>query len=153
MTALEGLSGAVIVKRRFTQIRAIEKALALARIEYEDSGLWGRGNSGYLVSDPVGEQAIKSLEEIKAVVLNDGTLIKDPGEWVAVFKATRSYFKHTPADQIIVCRYLERKSVERTLLEIGYLSRKTFFTLQDQVVYFALGVAEGLGLLNKKGGF
>ena len=32
-------------------------------------------------------------------------------------------------------------------MDIGCLSRKTFFTLQDQIIYFALGVAEGMGLL------
>ena len=136
------------IKNYFSRIREIEKAIFEARLdqEREKYGSDGMPRSTRL-SDPTAQRALKRLEPIRTVILADGTWVERPEEWIQVYEEACSFFAYSEARVIIQKRFIERKSIERTLMDIGCLSRKTFFTLQDQIIYFALGVAEGMGLL------
>ena len=139
------------IKATFSRIREIEKAIYLEREEQtkEHYGINGMPRSQRL-KDPTAQRALKRLEPIQGVYLNDGTWIEKPEEWLAIYQETCSFFEYSEAKTIIQKRFIERKSIERTLLDIGCLSRKTFFTLQDQIIYFALGVAEGMGIFRNQ---
>ena len=139
------------IKATFSRIREIEKAIFLEREEQakEHYGINGMPRSQRL-KDPTGQRAIKRMEPILGVYLNDGTYVEKPEEWITVYQETCNFFEYSEAKQIIQKRFIERKSIERVLLDIGCLSRKTFFTLQDQIIYFALGVAEGMGIFRNQ---
>ena len=139
------------IKATFSRIREIEKAIYLEREEQakEHYGINGLPRSQRL-KDPTGQRAIKRMEPILGVYLNDGTYVEKPEEWITVYQETCNFFEYSEAKQIIQKRFIERKSIERVLLDIGCLSRKTFFTLQDQIIYFALGVAEGMGIFRNQ---
>lgn len=137
------------VKLCLTRIREIEKAVAEMRIEQEarQSSSYGMPRSGR-IGDPTAQKALRQMEPIRGLFLSDGTYIEYPEGWITVYKESLRFFTYLEARQVLQKRFVERKSVERSLLDIGCLSRKTLFSIQDQIIYFSLGVAEGLGLLD-----
>jgi|GEM_PF-2401288 len=136
------------VKFCLSRMREIEKIVAEIRLEKEAvrQGALGMPRSGRM-GDPTSRLALGRLEPVREIILADGTLIRNPEGWIRVYREVCKFFSDTDGRKVLQYRFIERKSVERTLLEIGYLSRKTLFAIQDHMVYFALGIADGLGLL------
>ncbi len=139
------------VKRHLGRVREIQRAVREARQEAEgrshrEVGMPG----GTRLSDSTSSQALKRMEPLHYVLLSDGTMIADPEGWIEVYQATVHFFSGTEGGQILQLRLVEGRSVEWSLIEIGCLCRKTLFSIQDQVVHFALGVAQGLGVLEKQ---
>lgn len=136
------------VKFCLTRMREIEKAIVEARLEQESNqnASHGMPRSGR-IGDPTARKAIRQTEPLRGIFLSDGTYIEQPENWLIVYQEALRFFTYREARQVLQMRFIEKKSVERSVLDIGCLSRKTLFAIQDQIIYFSLGVAEGLGLL------
>lgn len=103
-------------------------------------------------SDPTGFHVAQCNQEIKKLLLNDGTMIHYPERWALVYLTTQNFFKGEEGEQILKYRFMDNLPVDFTLAKLDCVCRKTMFVIQDQVIHFALGVAEQQGLLKEKNG-
>ena len=103
------------------------------------------------ISNPTMTKALKRLEEVKEVVLNDGTVVRYPERWAKVFALLKASWGETEDYPVFEQLFIHRKTIICAGIET-YRSRRSVLDIKSRILYFALGLAESLGIFKNSAG-
>ncbi len=131
----------------FNHYEAIKRAVYEKRL---DPGTQKQGGGGHsYISDPTAQKAIRNTAELDVVTINYGSresqAIRRPESWLRVVERTRAYYGSNIQGQMIVMLY-DKKAGWREICRTLKLRRSVYYTLMNDVISIATGIAIGLGL-------
>lgn len=115
-----------------------------------DPGTVKQGGGGHsFISDPTAQKAIRNTAELDAVTITfgvqDSQVIRRPESWLKVVERTRTYYGNNLQGKMITLAF-EKNANWREICKTLNLRRGLYYTLMNDVVSFATGVALSLGL-------
>jgi len=131
----------------FKHYNDIKKAIYEKRM---DPGTQKQGEGGHsFISDPTAQKAMRNADELDTVTVNygvrDSQVVRRPESWLKVVERTRLYYGSNIQGRMIAMTYDENVSWREVCKELK-MRRATYYTLMNDVVNLATGVALGLGL-------
>ena len=131
------------VEAVFRRQKAIEQAVYEIRASSGCTHDKNRTPGSSYISDPTAMTAIRNMDEIKSVALDDGFVVQYPERWLKVISTTYDSCGDSSAAFRLRCagRRWDEACAE---LHIG---RSTYFTMLDDVTHFALAAACQMGLI------
>lgn len=120
----------------------IKRAIKEARKPTSAGHTGGGGHA--VVSDPTAIQGIKAAEELKKVVLDDGSIIAMPERWVQVINATYAHLDELER-RVIRMRY-DGFPADRIESEMG-ISRDTYYAILKEMYQYAIAAACQVGIV------
>lgn len=127
----------------FYNEKQIRRAVMEAR---QDKGGFTGGTGGHaFISDPTANQAIRNVEEIKKVVIDQETIIHYPERWLKVIDATYNNLDPLSRDAVKM-RY--KGYHWRQICDKLNFSRHMYHTILDDAQNYATAAACQVGVLS-----
>ena len=137
-----------MIERRFFQEEKIRKAVIAARND-SGAGKTGGGGSGHaFVSDPTANVAMNNVSFLRTVDIeigkNEVETVKWPEKWLAVIKATYSFYSGGVIGELLRCRY-SGEPYQTTCINMN-ISKSLYYQMMVEVQSYALACACQVGL-------